>query len=52
VDVQRSLYLITQYYFAIVDLPQDVPVQPVAFESIHIICPQAVAHLCVQPIDI
>jgi hypothetical protein len=31
-----------------VDLPQDIPVQPVAFERIRIICPQAVVHLCVH----
>jgi hypothetical protein len=28
-NVWRSRSLITEYYFAIVDLPQDVPVQPV-----------------------
>jgi hypothetical protein len=49
-DVQRFLNLITQYYFAIVDLPHDVPVQPVASEGIHTICPQATVPLYVQPV--
>jgi hypothetical protein len=46
----RSLNLIIEYDLSVVDLPQDVPVQPVASEDNHITCPQAAVHLCVQPV--
>jgi hypothetical protein len=35
---------------AFADHPYDVPMQPVASEGTHITCPQAVVHLCVQPV--
>jgi hypothetical protein len=45
----QSLNLIIEYDLSIVNLPQDTPLQPAASAGIHIICPQAVVHLCVQP---
>jgi hypothetical protein len=41
---------VSQSHLAIMDHPLDVPVQPVAFESIGIICPQAAVHLRAQPV--
>lgn len=39
-----------EYGFSITDPPEEVSVQPVASEGVHVICPQAVAHFFVQPV--
>jgi hypothetical protein len=48
-NARHSQNLFFQYGPSIVDLPEDVPVQPVASEVIHITCPQAVVQPVLQP---
>jgi hypothetical protein len=45
-NIWESLNLFFEYDLSIVD----VPVQPVASEGIHIICPQAAVRLCIRSV--